>query len=53
MKNAFFLNVRKRNFPSTKFISYIKELKNVTFLTFIVHFFIFLSHFYIGIDKIR
>jgi hypothetical protein len=43
-KLHFFLNVRKHCFSSTEFISYIEELKNVTF---ILHFFAFFAHFYV------
>jgi hypothetical protein len=49
MQIAFFLNVRKHWFPSKQFISYIKKLKNVTFilhfLKFLVHFVVFKSFF--------
>lgn len=37
-KSHFILNVRKRRFPSAKFISYAERLQNVTF---ILHFFAF------------
>jgi len=48
MQMHFFLNIRKHCFPSTKFVSYVKELKNITLIW---HFFNVFKSFLFFIGK--